>query len=65
MAMIAGGRIVGQGAPESDLARNLAGRIWRAWCIARTLLEAKPRPLHQVISTRLIRRPARGPRAGR
>jgi ABC-type multidrug transport system ATPase subunit len=50
MAIIAGGRIVGQGAP-SDLVRNLTGRIWRK-TIPREELEPS-RARFNIISTRL------------
>ena len=50
MAIIAGGRIVGQGAP-TDLVRNLAGRIWRK-TIPREELEPS-RTRFNIISTRL------------
>jgi ABC-type multidrug transport system ATPase subunit len=51
MAIIAGGRIVAQGAP-ADLVRGLAGRVWRR-TIARAELE-NYRARTQVISTRLL-----------
>ncbi len=51
MAIIAGGRIVGQGVP-ADLVRNLAGRVWRK-TIPREELEASRARFH-IISTRLL-----------
>jgi ABC-2 type transport system ATP-binding protein len=51
MAILARGRIVGQGAP-GDLIAGLAGRIWRC-TIDRAALEGLQRE-HTVISTRLV-----------
>lgn len=51
MAILAQGRIVGQGAP-ADLIAGLAGRIWRC-TIDRGEIEALQRE-HTVISTRLV-----------
>jgi ABC-type multidrug transport system ATPase subunit len=51
MAIIAGGRIVGQGVP-ADLVHGMAGRVWRR-LIAREALE-EFRQRYTVISTRLL-----------
>jgi ABC-2 type transport system ATP-binding protein len=51
MAILAGGRIVAEGAP-AQLVASLEGRIWRK-TIAREELEAV-RAAHQVIATRLL-----------
>jgi hypothetical protein len=51
MAIIADGRIVGQGVP-SDLVASLKGRVWRR-TIAREEIEAF-RARYQIISTRLF-----------
>jgi ABC-2 type transport system ATP-binding protein len=51
MAILAGGRLVRQGAPE-DLRREMQGKVWRA-TISRDALEAT-RQNHKVISERLV-----------
>lgn len=51
MAILAGGKLVKQGAPE-ELRREMQGKVWRA-VIAREALEAA-RQQHSVISERLV-----------
>jgi len=51
MAILAGGKLVRQGAPE-DLRREMQGRVWRATIARETLDEARKQ--HIVISERLV-----------
>lgn len=51
MAILAGGKLVRQGAPE-ELRREMQGRVWRATIARETLEEARKQ--HAVISERLV-----------
>ena len=51
MAILAGGKVVRQGAPE-ELRREMQGRVWRATIARETLEDARKQ--HAVISERLV-----------
>src|SRR5690606_1198881 len=51
MAILAGGKVVRQGAPE-ELRREMQGKVWRAIIAREALEEARQR--HSVISERLV-----------